>query len=89
MLGLADRARVIDLFEQVMRGDWRRLRTLEELRATIPAASRGQILVDLADFVHLVTRLKLVPEAADDPAAHAGRAGPRQACSPKAVAWPC
>ena len=29
----------------------------------------GQILVDLADFVHFVTRLKLVPSAADDPAA--------------------
>ena len=68
MLGLADRTRVIDLFEQVMRGDMASgLRTLKELHDA--GGEPGQILVDLADFVHFVTRLKLVPEAADDPAA--------------------
>lgn len=68
MLGLADRARVIDLFEEVMRGDiGAALRTLTDLHDG--GGEPGQILVDLADFVHFVTRLKLVPEAADDPAA--------------------
>ena len=68
MLGLADRTRVIDLFEQAMRGDMAgALATLKGLHES--GGEPGQILVDLADFVHFVTRLKLVPEAADDPAA--------------------
>ena len=68
MLGLADRSRVIDLLEQTMKGDMAAaLGTLKELHDT--GGEPGQILVDLADFVHFVTRLKLVPEAADDPAA--------------------
>ena len=68
MLGLADRSRVIDLFEQTMKGDMAAaLGTLKELHDT--GGEPGQILVDLADFVHFVTRLKLVPEAADDPGA--------------------
>jgi DNA polymerase-3 subunit gamma/tau len=68
MLGLADRTRVIDLFEQVMKGDMAAaLGTLKELHDS--GGEPGQILVDLADFVHFVTRLKLVPEAAEDPAA--------------------
>ncbi len=68
MLGLADRTRVIDLFEQVMRGDMAAaLGTLKELHDS--GGEPGQVLVDLADFVHFVTRVKLVPDAADDPAA--------------------
>ncbi len=68
MLGLADRTRVIDLFEQTMKGDMAAaLGTLKELHDS--GGEPGQILVDLADFVHFVTRLKLVPEAAEDPAA--------------------
>lgn len=68
MLGLADRTRVIDLFEQAMKGDMAgALATLRELHDS--GGEPGQILVDLADFVHFVTRLKLVPAAADDPAA--------------------
>jgi DNA polymerase-3 subunit gamma/tau len=68
MLGLADRTRIIDLFEEVMRGDMAAaLRTLKDLHDG--GGEPGQILVDLADFVHFVTRLKLVPEAGDDPAA--------------------
>ena len=68
MLGLADRTRVIDLFEQAMKGDMASaLGTLKELHNA--GGEPGQILVDLADFVHFVTRTKLVPEAADDPSA--------------------
>jgi DNA polymerase III subunit gamma/tau len=66
MLGLADRAQVIDLFEAVMRGDVPAAFT--GLRAQYDAgADPGLILSDLASFTHLVTRLKLVPEAAKDP----------------------
>ncbi len=68
MLGLADRTRVIDLFEQAMRGDMAAaLETLKDLHDA--GGEPGQMLVDLADFVHFVTRLKLVPAAADDPSA--------------------
>jgi DNA polymerase III subunit gamma/tau len=66
MLGLADRAQVIDLFEAVMRGDVPA--AFAGLRAQYEAgADPGLILSDLASFTHLVTRLKLVPEAAKDP----------------------
>ena len=68
MLGLADRARVVDLFEHVMAG-----RIDDALRAMGEQHDHGadpaQILSELADFTHFVTRVKLVPEAAKDPAA--------------------
>ncbi|WP_332685488.1 DNA polymerase III subunit gamma/tau [Bosea sp. (in: a-proteobacteria)] len=65
MLGLSDRARVIDLFEQVMKGDI--AAALGELRAQYDAgADPAVVLADLAEFSHLVTRLKLVPDAAKD-----------------------
>ncbi len=67
MLGLADRGRVIDLFEAVMRGDI--AVALNGLRELYDAgADPLGLMAALADFVHLVTRLKLVPEAAKDPA---------------------
>ncbi|CAN5135967.1 DNA polymerase III subunit gamma/tau [soil metagenome] len=65
MLGLADRARVIDLFEAVMKGDI--AAALGELRAQYDAgADPAVVLTDLAEFTHLVTRLKLVPDAVKD-----------------------
>ena len=65
MLGLADRARVIDLFESVMKGDI--AVALGELRAQYDAgADPVVVLNDLAEFTHLVTRLKLVPDAVKD-----------------------
>src|SRR4051812_3829825 len=67
MLGLADRAQVIDLFEATMRGDVPA--AFANLRAQHDAgADAAVILSDLAAFTHLVTRLKLVPDAAGDPA---------------------
>ena len=67
MLGLADRAQVIDLFEAAMRGDVPA--AFAGLRAQYDAgADPAVILSDLAAFTHLVTRLKLVPEAGRDPA---------------------
>ncbi|MCZ8184598.1 MAG: DNA polymerase III subunit gamma/tau [Beijerinckiaceae bacterium] len=66
-LGLADRTRVIDLFEAVMSGDISR--ALVEFESQFnEGAEPLAILTDLGEFVHVVTRLKLVPEAARDPA---------------------
>ena len=65
MLGLADRARVVDLFEHVMRGD--AAAALAEFRAQHDVgADPVAVLTDLAEFTHLVTRLRFVPTAADD-----------------------
>ncbi len=63
MLGLADRARIIDLFEHVMRGDI--AAALGEWQAQYETgADPHVVLADLAEFTHLVTRLKLAPEIA-------------------------
>ncbi|MEQ1951505.1 DNA polymerase III subunit gamma/tau [Mesorhizobium sp. CN2-181] len=65
MLGLADRARVIDLFEQVMKGDM--ASALAEFRAQYDTgADPATVLTDLAEFTHFVTRLRFVPTAAQD-----------------------
>ncbi|MET0221918.1 MAG: DNA polymerase III subunit gamma/tau, partial [Tardiphaga sp.] len=65
MLGLADRARVIDLFEHVMRGDM--AAALAEFRAQYDTgADPATVLTDLAEFTHFVTRLRFVPTAAGD-----------------------
>jgi DNA polymerase-3 subunit gamma/tau len=66
-LGLADRSRVIDLFEAVMGGDI--AGALAEFESQYDAgADPLAILTDLGEFVHVVTRLKLVPDAAKDTA---------------------
>ena len=65
MLGLADRVRVIDLFELVMKGDGRA--ALAELRDQyVAGVDPAVVLADLADFTHLVTTLRYVPEAAEE-----------------------
>ncbi|MET3593409.1 DNA polymerase-3 subunit gamma/tau [Mesorhizobium shonense] len=65
MLGLADRARIIDLFEHVMKGDV--AAALAEFRAQYDTgADPAAVLTDLAEFNHLVARLRFVPAAADD-----------------------
>ncbi|RWA94721.1 DNA polymerase III subunit gamma/tau [Mesorhizobium sp.] len=65
MLGLADRARIIDLFEHVMKGDV--AAALAEFRAQYDTgADPAAVLTDLAEFNHLVTRLRFVRAAADD-----------------------
>jgi DNA polymerase-3 subunit gamma/tau len=66
MLGLADRTRVIDLFEALMRGDM--AKALGELRDQYDSgADPAVVLSDLAEFTHFVTRVKVVPAVADDP----------------------
>ncbi|MBL8577998.1 MAG: DNA polymerase III subunit gamma/tau [Mesorhizobium sp.] len=65
MLGLADRGRVVDLFEHLMKGDT--AAALTEFRAQYDVgADPAAVLTDLAEFNHLVTRLRFVPSAASD-----------------------
>ncbi|KAB2946363.1 MAG: DNA polymerase III subunit gamma/tau, partial [Rhizobiaceae bacterium] len=65
MLGLGDRTRVIDLFEQLMKGEV--AAALAEFRAQYDGgADPATVLTDLAEFNHLVTRLKFVPAAVSD-----------------------
>ncbi|HUG61834.1 MAG TPA: DNA polymerase III subunit gamma/tau [Methylomirabilota bacterium] len=66
MLGLADRARIVDLFELTMKADVAgALAAMSEMYDV--GADPASALADLASIVHLVTRLKHVPAAADDP----------------------
>ncbi|WP_426230979.1 DNA polymerase III subunit gamma/tau [Pararhizobium sp. DWP3-4] len=65
MLGLADRARIVDLFQHIVKGDV--AAALDEFAGQYEAgASPSVVLTDLADFTHLVTRLKYVPDASND-----------------------
>lgn len=65
MLGLADRTRVVDLFEHLMAG--RVTDALDGFSSLYQAgADPVVVLNDLASFTHLVTRLRYVPGAADD-----------------------
>ena len=66
MLGLADRARIVDLFDHIVRGDV--AAALSEFGSQYEAgANPTVVLTDLADFTHLVTRLKYIPSASQDP----------------------
>jgi len=65
MLGLADRVRIVDLFEALMKGDV--AAALKELREQYDiGADPGVVLSDLAEFTNFVTRAKVVPAVADD-----------------------
>jgi DNA polymerase-3 subunit gamma/tau len=65
MLGLADRARIIDLFGALAGGDieaaFRELRDQYDI-----GADPVMVLTDLAEFVNFVTRVKIVPATADN-----------------------
>ncbi len=65
MLGLVDRARIIDLFECLMKGDAAgALAGFDEHHDH--GADPGTILSDLAELTHWITRLKIAPEAGAD-----------------------
>ena len=65
MLGLADRSRVIDLFEHLAKGDI--ARAFAEFREQYDTgADPVVVLSDLAEFVNFVTRVKVVPATADN-----------------------
>ena len=67
MLGLSDRGEVIALFERVMKGEI--AEALEITRALHQAgADAADILIELAEFCHFVTRAKIAPAATEDPA---------------------
>src|SRR6476619_7409836 len=65
LLGLAERVRILDLFEALMKGD--AAAALKELREQYEiGADPAVVLSDLAEFTHFVTRVKVVPAVADD-----------------------
>jgi DNA polymerase III subunit gamma/tau len=65
MLGLADRTRVIDLFEHLARGDI--ASAFGEFRSQYDVgADPVVVLSDLAEFVNFVTRVKYIPATADN-----------------------
>jgi DNA polymerase-3 subunit gamma/tau len=65
MLGLADRTRVIDLFDSLARGDI--ASAFKEFREQYDTgADPIVVLSDLAEFVNFVTRVKIVPATADN-----------------------
>ncbi|WP_439365473.1 DNA polymerase III subunit gamma/tau [Bradyrhizobium sp. DASA03005] len=65
MLGLADRTRVIDLFESLARGDI--AAAFKEFRDQYDVgADPIVVLSDLAEFVNFVTRVKVIPATADN-----------------------
>ncbi|MDH6264020.1 DNA polymerase III subunit gamma/tau [Bradyrhizobium sp. BR13661] len=65
MLGLADRTRVIDLFDSLARGDI--ASAFKEFRDQYDVgADPVVVLSDLAEFVNFVTRVKIIPAIADN-----------------------
>ncbi|WP_375688735.1 DNA polymerase III subunit gamma/tau [Pseudooceanicola sp. LIPI14-2-Ac024] len=66
MLGLADRGRVLDLFEMVMRGD--AAAALGEMSAQYAdGADPMAVLRDLAEITHWISVVQITPDAAEDP----------------------
>ena len=67
MLGLADRALIVDLFAHLAQGD---IAAALELFNGMYALGASPIVVlqDLAAFTHLATRIKFIPESETDPA---------------------
>ncbi len=66
MLGLADRGRVLDLFDMILRGD--AAGALNELSSQYSdGADPMAVLRDLAEITHWVSVVKITPDAADDP----------------------
>ncbi len=66
MLGLADRGRVLDLFDMILRGE--AAEALNELSTQYAdGADPMAVLRDLAEVTHWVSVIKITPDAADDP----------------------
>ena len=66
MLGLADRGRVLDLFDMILRG--RAADALTELSGQYAdGADPMAVLRDLAEVCHWVSVVKITPDAANDP----------------------
>jgi len=68
MLGLADRARVLDLYDLTMQGDI--AAAMAELRSQYDAgADPIAVLQDMLEQTHWLTRLKIAPDASKDASA--------------------
>ncbi|WP_114090081.1 DNA polymerase III subunit gamma/tau [Thalassospira profundimaris] len=66
MLGLSDRSRIFDLFDLTMKGEINE--ALELLGAQYALGGDPAVMLqDLLDLTHWLTRVKLAPDAADDP----------------------
>ncbi|MGI3210855.1 DNA polymerase III subunit gamma/tau [Roseovarius tibetensis] len=66
MLGLADRGRVLDLFDMIVKGD--AAGALAELGAQYAeGADPLAVLRDLSEITHWISVVKITPDAADDP----------------------
>ncbi|EEW60617.1 DNA polymerase III subunits gamma and tau [Ruegeria sp. TrichCH4B] len=66
MLGLADRGRVLDLMDMILRGD--AAAALTELSGQYAeGADPMAVLRDLAEITHWVSVVKITPDAAEDP----------------------
>ena len=66
MLGLADRSRVLDLFDLILQGN--AAAALQELGAQYAnGADPMSVLRDLAEISHWLSVIKIAPDAADDP----------------------
>lgn len=66
MLGLADRGRVLDLFDMIMKGQ--AAQALAELSGQYAdGADPMAVLRDLAEITHWLSVIKITPEAAEDP----------------------
>ena len=66
MLGLADRALVLDLMEAAMRGDLPAVLAGMD-RAHERGADPGVVLADMAELTHTLTRFRAVPGLRNDP----------------------
>jgi DNA polymerase-3 subunit gamma/tau len=67
MLGLSDRGDIIDLFEFAMRGQVREALDLID-RLHQAGADPAEMLIELAELCHFVTRIKIASAALEDPA---------------------
>ncbi len=66
MLGLADRGRVLDLFEMILKGE--AAEALTELGSQYAdGADPMAVLRDLAEITHWISVIKITPDAAADP----------------------
>ncbi|MGO4852623.1 DNA polymerase III subunit gamma/tau [Phaeovulum sp. W22_SRMD_FR3] len=66
MLGLADRGRVLDLFDMILKGE--AAAALTELSGQYAdGADPMAVLRDLAEITHWISVIKITPEAAEDP----------------------
>ena len=66
MLGLSDRSRIFDLFDSTMKGEINE--ALELLSAQYSLGGDPAVMLqDMLDLTHWLTRVKLSPDAANDP----------------------